>query len=137
MFNKMQIPSVVGGIDKQVLTPPTNAQSTAATDANPFYINGDFSKVKMLYADGNYSTNGGYQYFGAGIIDDIVLGQTYKVKLGQYSTDASCYFVRNITVYADKIKIGSCLRTLDGGSTWVTTYVGQNYANINHLYVYG
>lgn len=81
----------------------TIAQMQSATDSNPIIISGDFSNVKNIFGAGIYN---GAQIgtLSPSYVSSITLGVTNKVEIATYSPYTA---YRNVTVYSDKVVIGS------------------------------
>jgi len=95
-----------------------------ATDANPYVIQGDFSKCDTFMAVGYYYQGSTYVNYKGGECIDFTFGTKYQVNMGTQSPSTSW---RNITVYSDRIEIGQ------GG--YATTN-NSNYGILTDIIVY-
>ena len=88
----------------------------SVTDASPLIIYGDFSKVTRIQTTGqyHYSVVGDYQYYNN---LSVTLGTKYKVIMGRSGSYRS---YRNITVYANRIEIGTGYYDNTAGSEYGT-----------------
>lgn len=74
-----------------------------ATDANPYVIQGDFSKCTSFMAVGYYYQGAAYLDKKGGECIDFTFGTKYKVTMG---IAANVFAWRDITIYQDRIEIG-------------------------------
>ena len=79
-----------------------------STTANPYVIYGDFSEVKYIHILGMYQpyTNETSTTREYNTQNNVVLGNTYRMRCAKSSTNSYVSY-RDITVYADRIEIGS------------------------------
>lgn len=83
----------------------TRTEMDNATDANPIVLQGDFSNIKTIVASGKYNgmSTGSYGNVGSAVVTNITLGNVNTITF----VTAPGTGWRNVTVYSDRVEIGS------------------------------